>query len=343
MNPLNRMHRMNRRGALRHLGALSAAACAAGPVAALAQGDKPVTIVVPYAPGGTTDMLGRLIAQQLGTALGRTVIVDNRPGAGTAIGASQVARAAPDGASLLVATSTTLAINPWLYKKLPYDPAKDFAPVGMIGAVPLMVVVHPSVQANTLAELVALAKARPDALSYGSAGNGSPQHLGAEMFKFSTSVNMTHVPYKGSALALTDLLGGQLQLMFTDIAPALQHVRSGKLRALAVTSRKRQPTFPDVPTVAESRVPGTADFEAVAWQSVVAPAGTPKAVLERYNQEIARIVAQPALRQKLENEGFDPATPSSPGAGAPERLAAYIRSETERWGKVIRASGTTIE
>ncbi len=328
---------MNRRHALRQLGALSAAACAAGPLAALAQNDKPITIVVPYAPGGTTDMLGRLIAQQLGTALGRTVIVDNKPGAGTAIGASQVARSAPDGSTLLVATSTTLAINPWLYKKLSYDPAKDFAPVGLIGAVPLMVVVHPSVPARTLAELVALAKSRPEGLSYGSAGNGSPQHLGAEMFKFATGTAMTHVPYKGSALALTDLLGGQLQLMFTDIAPALQHVRSGKLRALAVTSRKRQPTFPDVPTVAESRLPGTADFEAVAWQSIVAPAGTPAPVVERLSQEIAKVIAQPALRQKLENDGFEP------GSSTPAQLAAYIRSESERWGQVIRASGATVD
>ncbi|QRF57967.1 tripartite tricarboxylate transporter substrate binding protein [Variovorax paradoxus] len=328
---------MNRRHALRQLGALSAAACAAGPLAALAQNDKPITIVVPYAPGGTTDMLGRLIAQQLGTALGRTVIVDNKPGAGTAIGASQVARSAPDGSTLLVATSTTLAINPWLYKKLSYDPAKDFAPVGLIGAVPLMVVVHPSVPARTLAELVALAKSRPEGLSYGSAGNGSPQHLGAEMFKFATGTAMTHVPYKGSALALTDLLGGQLQLMFTDIAPALQHVRSGKLRALAVTSKKRQPTFPDVPTVAESRLPGTADFEAVAWQSIVAPAGTPAPVVERLSQEIAKVIAQPALRQKLENDGFEP------GSSTPAQLAAYIRSESERWGQVIRASGATVD
>ena len=328
---------MNRRHALRQLGALSAAACAAGPLAALAQNDKPITIVVPFAPGGTTDMLGRLIAQQLGTALGRTVIVDNKPGAGTAIGASQVARSAPDGSTLLVATSTTLAINPWLYKKLSYDPAKDFAPVGLIGAVPLMVVVHPSVPARTLAELVALAKSKPEGLSYGSAGNGSPQHLGAEMFKFATGTAMTHVPYKGSALALTDLLGGQLQLMFTDIAPALQHVRSGKLRALAVTSKKRQPTFPDVPTVAESRLPGTADFEAVAWQSIVAPAGTPAPVVERLSQEIAKVIAQPALRQKLENDGFEP------GSSTPAQLAAYIRSESERWGQVIRASGATVD
>ena len=328
---------MNRRHAIHRLGALSAALCAAGPGIALAQGDKPITIVVPYSPGGTTDMLGRLIAQQLGAALGRTVIVDNKPGAGTAIGAGQVARSAPDGTTLLVATSTTLAINPWLYKKLPYDPAKDFAPVSLIGAVPLMVVVHPSVQANTLAELVALARSRPEGLSYGSAGNGSPQHLGAEMFKAATGVNLNHVPYKGSAPALTDLLGGQLQLMFTDIAPALQHVRSGKLRALAVTSRKRQPAVPEVPTVAESGVAGTAGFEAVAWQSIVAPAGTPADVVERYSREIAKIMAQPELRQKLERDGFEP------DSSTPRQLAAYIAAEAKRWGPVVRASGTTID
>lgn len=328
---------MNRRQVIRRIGTLSAAVCAAGPSLVLAQSDRQITIVVPYAPGGTTDMLGRLIAQQLGTALGRTVIVDNKPGAGTAIGASQVARAAPDGNTLLVATSTTLAINQWLYKKLPYDPAKDFAPVGLIGAVPLMVVVHPSVKANSLAELVALAKAKPDALSYGSAGNGSPQHLGPEMFKAATSIKLSHVPYKGSALALTDLLGGQIQLMFTDIAPALQHVRTGKLRALAVTSLKRQSAVPEVPTVAESGIPGTAGFEAVAWQSIVAPAGTPAEITERYSREIAKILAQPDLRQKLEREGLESRS------STPAELAAYMKTEAKRWGEVVRLSGTTID
>lgn len=328
---------MNRRQVIRRIGTLSAAVCAAGPSLVLAQSDRQITIVVPYAPGGTTDMLGRLIAQQLGIALGRTVIVDNKPGAGTAIGASQVARAAPDGNTLLVATSTTLAINQWLYKKLPYDPAKDFAPVGLIGAVPLMVVVHPSVKANSLAELVALAKAKPDALSYGSAGNGSPQHLGPEMFKAATSIKLSHVPYKGSALALTDLLGGQIQLMFTDIAPALQHVRTGKLRALAVTSLKRQSAVPEVPTVAESGIPGTAGFEAVAWQSIVAPAGTPAEITERYSREIAKILAQPDLRQKLEREGLESRS------STPAELAAYMKTEAKRWGEVVRLSGTTID
>lgn len=328
---------MNRRHLLHRLAMLSAATCAAGPAAVLAQEDRPITIVVPYAPGGTTDMLGRLIAQQMGSALGRTVIVENKPGAGTAIGASQVARATPDGTSLLIATSTTLAINPWLYKKLSYDPATDFAPVSMIGAVPLMVVVHPSVPARSLAELVALAKAKPESLSYGSAGNGSPQHLGAEMFKSTAGVNLTHVPYRGSALALADLLGGQLQVMFTDIAPALQHVRSGKLRALAVTSRKRQSVVPEVPTVAETGIAGTDGFEAVAWQSVVAPAGTPAALIERYSVEIGKVIAQPDLRSRLERDGFEPR------ASSPAELSAYIQSETARWGKVVRASGTTID
>jgi tripartite-type tricarboxylate transporter receptor subunit TctC len=200
-----------------------------------------------------------------------------------------------------------------------------------------MVVVNPSVKADSLAELVALAKAQPDWLSYGSAGNGSPQHLAAEMFKAATGVRLTHVPYKGSALALTDLLGGQLQLMFTDIAPALQQVRAGKLRALAVTSRKRQDILPEVPTVAESGVPGTAGFEAVAWQSIVAPAGTPAAIVERYSREIGKIMAQPELRARLQGEGLEP------GSSTPAQLAAYMKDETRRWGEVVRNSGTTIE
>lgn len=328
---------MIRRNLLQRLGALSAILCAAGPAATFAQTDKAITIVVPYAPGGTTDMLGRLIAQRLGPALDRTAIVENKPGAGSAIGASQVARAAPDGDTLLVATSTTLAINPWLYKKLPYDPASDFAPVSLIGKVPLMVVVHPSVKANSLAELVALAKAQPQALSYGSAGNGSPQHLGAEMFKTATGIQLNHVPYKGSAPALADLLGGQIQVMFIDLAPALAQVRGGKLRALAVTSRKRQPAIAELPTVAESGVAGTRDFEAVAWQSIVAPAGTPADLVQRYSREIGKIMADPELRQRLEKDGFEP------GTSTPAELAAYMKSEAARWGDVVKASGTTVD
>jgi tripartite-type tricarboxylate transporter receptor subunit TctC len=327
---------MNRRQVLTRI---AAACAAAAPAALLAQGDKPVTIVVPYAPGGTTDMLGRTLAREMGPLLGRTVIVDNKPGAGSGIGASFVAHAPADGSTLLVATSTTLAINPSLYKKLAYDPAKDFAPIGLIGAVPLLVVVHPTLPVKSIAELIAYSKSKPGGLSYGSAGNGSPQHLSAEMFKAATGARLTHVPYKGSGPAVTDLLGGQIDVMFSDIPPAVQHVKAGKLRALAVTSAKRQTALPEIPTVAESGAPGTRGFEAVAWQSIVAPAGTPKDVVQKFADALNKVIAQPDLRTKLEAEGFEPAAPG----GTPERFAAYIRSETERWGQVIRSAGATVD
>ena len=314
-------------------------AAAALPLGLWAQGDKSVTIVVPYAPAGTTDMLGRLLAQQMEPLIGRQMIVDNKPGAGSGIGAAYVARSAPDGNTLLVATSTTLAINPWLYKKLAYDPAKDFAPIGMIGAVPLLVVVNAASPVKTIADLVALSKSKPEGLSYGSAGNGSPHHLGMEMFKAATGARLTHVPYKGSSPAITDLLGGQIQAMFSDIPPALPHVRSGRLRAIAVTSAKRQSALPEVPTVAESGVAGTQGFEAVAWQSLVAPAGTPKEIVSRYAEALAKVMAQPAVRAKLEQDGFEPVARSM----SPDQLAAYIRTESERWGKVIKASGASID
>jgi tripartite-type tricarboxylate transporter receptor subunit TctC len=328
---------MQRRHVLTRLaGGLAAAAL---PLGLWAQTDKPVTIVVPYAPAGTTDMLGRLLAREMETLVGRQMIVDNKPGAGSSIGAAYVARSAPDGNTLLVATSTTLAINPSLYKKLAYDPAKDFAPIGMIGAVPLLVVVNASSPVKTIADLVALSKSKPGGLAYGSAGNGSPHHLGMEMFKAATGAHLTHVPYKGSSPAITDLLGGQIQAMFSDIPPALPHVRSGRLRAIAVTSAKRQSALPEVPTVAESGAAGTQGFEAVAWQSLVAPAGTPKEIVNRYADALAKVMAQPALRAKLEQDGFEPVARSM----SPEQLSAYIRSETERWGKVIKASGASID
>ena len=328
---------IHRRQALTRIAA--ALAAGAAPAALWAQAGKPVTIVVPYAPAGTTDMLGRMLAQQMAPLVGRQMIVDNKPGAGSGIGASFVARAPADGNTLLVATSTTLAINPWLYKKLAYDPAKDFAPIGMIGAVPLLVVVNAALPVKNIAELVALSKSTPQGLSYGSAGNGSPQHLGAEMFKAATGANLTHVPYKGSGPAVTDLLGGQIQVMFSDIPPALQHVKSGKLRAIAVTSARRQSALRDVPTIDESGAAGTKGFEAVAWQSLVAPAGTPREQVARYADALAKVMAQPELRAKLEADGFEPVARTL----SPDQLGAYAASETERWGKVIRASGATVD
>jgi tripartite-type tricarboxylate transporter receptor subunit TctC len=327
---------MDRRLALTQIAALCAAAAAP---AAFAQTERPVVIVVPYAPGGTTDLLGRMLSQQMAPLLGRTVIVENKPGAGSGVGASYVARSAPDGNTLLVATSTTLAINPSLYKQLTYDPARDFTPIGMIGAVPLLVVVNPALPVNNIAELVALSKSRPQGLVYGSAGNGSPHHLGAEMFKAATGANLTHVPYRGSSPAVSDLLGGQIDLMFSDIPPAQGHVKVDRLRAIAVTSARRQSTFPNVPTVAESGVAGTQNFEAVAWQSLVAPAGTPADRVAAYADALAKVMQEPALRARLEGEGFEPVrTPMSPA-----QLAAYVRSETERWGAVVRASGASAD
>lgn len=329
---------MNRRHALAHISV--AVAALAAPAALLAQADRAVTIVVPYAPAGTTDMLGRMLAQQMAPLLGRMIVVDNRPGAGSGIGAAFVARAPADGNTLLVATSTTLAINPSLYKKLSYDPLQDFAPIGMIGAVPLVLVVRNGLPVKSVAELVALSKSRPAGLTYGSAGNGSPHHLGMEMFKAATGANLTHVPYKGSSPAVSDLLGGQIDVMFSDIPPAVQHVKAGKLQALGVSSAKRQAALPGVPTVAESGADGTRGFVAVAWQSLVAPAGTPKELVQKYAEAMAKVMTQPALRAKLEADGFEPVElpPMSPA-----KLASYIRTETERWGKVIRAAGATVD
>ena len=314
---------------------VAGASAAFGPLCRAA--DKPVTLVVPYAPGGTSDLLGRLIALHLGKALGRNVIVDNRAGAGTAIGAALVARAVPDGDTLLLATSTTLAINPTLYRKLPYDPVRDFAPIALVAAVPFLAVARPSLGFEKLADLVAHAKSNPGKLSYGSAGNGSPQHLGAAMFASATGISLQHVPYKGSAPALQDLLSGQLDLMFTDLAPALPHMRSGQFKALGVTTRARQPTMPDVPTIAESGIAGTQGFEAVAWQCVVAPAAVPKAVIDSLNAKIIAVLAVPAVRARLQELGVEPRT------GTPEQIASYIAGEAERWGEVVKVSAATVD
>jgi tripartite-type tricarboxylate transporter receptor subunit TctC len=326
---------MNRRNAIIRLGGCVAAASAAAH--AWAQGDKPITLVVPYAPGGTTDLLGRILAKEMAPLVGSPIIVENKPGAGSGLGAAYAAHAAADGRTLLVATSTTLAINPWLYKRLGYDPVKDFAPIGMIGSVPLVAVVNASLPVKSIAELVALSKARAGQLSYGSAGSGSPQHLAVEMFKSATGADLTHVPYRGSALAMTDLLGGQIQLMFSDIPPALAHVRGGRLRALGVTSSRRQAAMPEVPTIAESGAAGTRDFQAVAWQSLVAPAGTPPELIARFAAALDKAMKQPQIQDRLAAEGVEAATLP------PQQLAAYVKSETTRWGAVVKASGATLD
>ncbi|MFD4838762.1 Bug family tripartite tricarboxylate transporter substrate binding protein [Achromobacter sp. NPDC058515] len=302
----------------------------------LAVAQPPISLVVPYAPGGATDILARIVAQRLSQELDRSIVVENRAGGGTIIGAQAVARAQPDGNTLLMATSTTLAINRSLYKSLPYRPG-DFAPVGLVAEVPLAIVVGPSVPANTLQELVALAKRDPGSLSFGSAGNGSPQHLAGELFKTSAGVSLTHVPYKGSAAALNDLLGGQVSMMFADLAPVLPQIKAGKLRVLAVTSTHRLASLPDAPTVREAGVPGTTDYEAVAWQSLVAAPGTPAQITQAYNAALGKVLADPAVVKRFQDDGMSVRT------STPQELASYMESESERWAKVVRASGARVD
>ena len=295
---------------------------------------RTVRLIVPYPAGGTTDLLGRLVAEQLKSGLGATVFVENKPGAGTTLGAEQVAHAAPDGYTLLMATSTTLAINKTLYKKLPYDPLKDFAPVALVAAVPFALIINPQLPATTLAEFIAYAKANPG-LAYGSAGNGSPHHLGAEMLKSAAGIDIRHVPYRGSVPAMLDVIAGHSPFMVVDLQPALQQIRDGKVRVLGVTTLTRVAAALEIPTLAESGLPG---FELVAWQGVVAPAGTPRAIIDGLAGQIDRLLADPATRKKLTAMALEPLTGSTP-----DSFAAYISTEVDRWATIVRNSGAEPE
>src|SRR5256886_7908600 len=269
---------------------------------------RTVKMLVPYPAGVTNDLVGRLIADQFKVGLNATVIVENKPGAGTTLGADQVARSEPDGYTLLMATSTTLAINKTLYKKLPYDPVKDFAPVGLVAGVPFALIVNPTIPANTLAEFIAYAKSKPG-LGYGSAGNGSPQHLGAEMLKTAAGIDIRHVPYRGSIPAMLDIIAGHIPFMVVDLQPALQQIKEGKVRVLGVTTPKRVAIAPDIPTIAEGGLDG---YELVAWQGVVAPAGTPRAVVDQLAGQINRLMADAVTREKLTALSLEPLPPSTP-------------------------------
>jgi len=307
---------------------------AGGALAQDAWPSKPVRFVVPFPPGGTTDILGRIVAAELNKAWGAQTVVENRGGAGGNIGADLVAKSAPDGYTMLVCTVGTHGINKSLYSRLSYDPVKDFEPVTLFALVPNVVVVHPSVKANTLKELIALLKANPGRLDFASSGNGTSIHLSAELFKSMTGTFMTHIPYRGSAPAIADLLAGQTQLMFDNLPSALPHIKAGKLRALAVTSAKRAVALPDVPTVAEAGVPG---YEASSWFGVVAPAGTPKAIRDKTQQAIAKAWTTPEVREKLLGQGADPV------ANTPEEFGKYIDDEIAKWAKVVKASGAKID
>jgi len=310
-------------------GTLLAVGCGLAPLAhAQSYPDKPIRLVVPFPPGGTSDILGRAIGQKLAEAWGQPVVIDNVPGAGGSVGADKVAKAAPDGYTILMGHIGTLAVNPLVYPKLSYDPIKNFAPVAWVARVPNVLVVHPSVPAKSLTELVALAKAKPGQLNYGSGGNGSAAHIATEYLKLQTQTFMVHVPYRGTSPAMTDLIAGQIQLMMTGAPAVMQFVKSGQLRAVAVSSNKRLEVLPDVPTVAESGYKG---FEADQWYGVVAPAGTPAAIVAKLNAQINQALDSPELKARLQAEGAiaNPVTP--------EAFGAHIKQELARWKPVVQA------
>ncbi len=295
---------------------------------------KPIRIVVPFPAGGTTDVLARAVAQKLTESLGQAAVVDNRPGAGGNIGAELVAKSPPDGYTLLMGTVGTHAINPSLYPKMPYDHVKDFAPVILVAGVPNVLVINPSLPVNSVQELIAYAKANPGKLNFASSGNGTSIHLSGELFKTMAGIQMTHVPYKGSAPALQDLVGGQVQLMFDNLPSSLALIKAGKLKALAVTSLTRAAALPDVPTVAESGLPG---FEASSWFGLLAPAGTPPPIVVTLNADVAKWLATPEAREKLLAQGANAA------GGSPADFARHIAAETAKWQKVVRESGAKVD
>ena len=289
-----------------------------------------IRLVVPFPAGGTTDILARAAAQKLSESLGQAVVVDNRPGAAGNIGADLVAKSAPDGYTLLMGTVGTHAINPGLYAKMPYDHVKDFVPVVLVAGVPNVLAVYPAFPVNSVAELIALAKSKPGTINFASSGSGTSIHLSGELFKTMAGVDMTHIPYKGSSPALTDLMGGQVQIMFDNLPSSLPLIKAGKLRAIAVTSLKRAPALPDVPTISESGLPG---FEASSWFGVLAPAGTPAPIVAKLNADVNKWLQSPEAREQLLAQGANAA------GGTPEQFAAHIRAETEKWAKVVKASG----
>lgn len=310
--------------------AFAAILAPAGAGAAEVYPEKPIRMVVTFPAGGPSDVIVRIIGQRVNDLHGVTIIADNRGGAGGIVGTEIVARAAPDGYTFLVGTAGGMTINPNLHRKLTYEPFRDFAPVAMLVLNPQVLVVHPSLAARNVKEFVALAKAKPGQVNFASAGAGTATHLGLELFKLTAGIDVTHVPYKGGAPALTDLIAGQVQALFVSIPSVLPHVHSGRLRAIAVSTLKRSASAPDVPTVAESGYPG---FEYSNWNALFAPANTPPARVKRMNEIIAKILSEPDVANKLSAQGADPAP------GTPDDLARYMKTDDARWKKVIRSAG----
>jgi tripartite-type tricarboxylate transporter receptor subunit TctC len=320
---------LRRRTVLQTLGA-SAAGLALPVLAQSTWPSRPIRYIVPFAPGGTTDILARVVGEKLGPILGQTIVIENKPGQGGSVGAAELARAAPDGHTIGGGTISSHAINATLYDKLPYDPATSFAPITMYATQPNVLLVHPSVPVSSLREFIALLKASPGKYVYGSAGNGTSQHISGELFKAMAGVQMQHVPYRGSGQMVPELLGGTLPVAFDNIATGIPHMKTGKLRALAVTTARRSGVAPDVPTMAES---GLAGYELSSWQAVFAPAGTPAAVVDRLYTEIGRILKMPDVAKRLGDLGLDLS------GMTPAELGAVVRADVPRLGKVVRDSG----
>ncbi|MGE0875574.1 MAG: Bug family tripartite tricarboxylate transporter substrate binding protein [Burkholderiales bacterium] len=295
---------------------------------------KPISLVVPYAPGGTNDIIARAVAAKMSESTGQAVVVDNKPGASGSIGATHVARAAPDGYTVLTAPVSLLTINKWLYKNLPYDPEKDFVPITNAGSVPNMLIVHPSVPAANVAELISYAKSNPGKVNFASMGTGTTGHLSGELFKLMTGVNIIHVPYKGSAPALKDLLGGQVQLMFDNMPTAIKLAQGGKVKGLALTSLKQHPLAPGVPTLDAA---GLSGFSVTAWFGFVAPAGTPEPVVGTLNREIVKALRDPKVSESLTRLGVTIV------ADTPREFAAYMAAESKKWREVVERSGARVD
>jgi tripartite-type tricarboxylate transporter receptor subunit TctC len=295
---------------------------------------KPIRLVVPFAPAGAGDLFGRAVAQRYKEAWEQEVVVENRGGAGGNIGAGYVAKSAPDGYTLLLGNLGVLAINPTLYKEVPFDSVKSFDPVSLVGGTPLLLVVHPSVPAKTVKDLITLAKARPGNLNFASAGTGGPTHLAGEMLKSESGVNIVHVPYKGNIAAITAVIAGEAHMMITTILTPLPYLGNGRLRGLAVTTRERQPAIPQIPTMDEAGVPG---FEVSGWYGVLAPAGTPREIIEKLNSEIVKMMRSPEINGQFVKQGLEVF------ASTPEQFSAKIKSDSVKWGKVVTATRATVD
>jgi len=308
-------------------------AAAAAHAAAQAYPTKPIRLIVPFAAGGPMDIMSRALGERLTANLGQQVVVDNRGGAGGGIGAEIVARSAADGYTLLTGHIGTHAINVSLYPRLGYDPVKDFSPISLIATLPLGLFVNVSVPAKSVGDLVALAKAKPGQINFASAGSGGPTHMAGEMFKAMAGIDIVHVPYKGNAAALADLIAGRVQMMFSNLLTATPHVKAGKLRAIAISTAKRSPQAPDLPTIAES---GVAGYDLTPWYGIFAPAGTPRAIVIKLNREIDGILTAPELKERFRTQGVDLVT------STPEAFAALIRKEIPKWREVVKKSGARV-